>query len=219
MLRFTFVPRKSVCIFFCLMLINNFVLKALGEGKHFESGSMHTPFISNEDTEYISNEYADIKQQIGIDKNEADIFFNKIKRQLKKQIEKVKERSNEIIPETTFRRLINNNGHLSESNIRKVQKRGILIVRNTIPQKETLNMMSDILDYMDKNYMYQANNFSHTAHEVFWSKPQMEARQHPNMIKIQKALLEDLWHKNQDNEVDVDLRLKNNAKIVKNMVI
>ena len=168
---------------------------------------MHTPFILNEDTEYISNEYADIKQQIGIDKNEADIFFNKIKRQLKKQIEKVKERSNEIIPETTFQRIINNNGHLSESNIRKVQKRGILIVRNTIPQKETLNMMSDILDYMDKNYMYQANNFSHTAHEVFWSKPQMEARQHPNMIKIQKALLEDLWHKNQDNEVDVDLRL------------
>ena len=207
MLRSTLLERKSVCLFFFVMIINSFVSKALGNGKHFKSGSMHTPFILKEDTEYISNEYADIKQQIGIDKNEADIFFNKIKRQLKKQIEKVKERSNEIIPETTFRRLINNNGHLSESNIRKVQKHGILIVRNTIPQKETLNMMSDILDYMDKNYMYQANNFSHTAHEVFWSKPQMEARQHPNMIKIQKALLEDLWHKNQDNEVDVDLRL------------
>ena len=118
------------------MLINNFVLKALGEGKHFESGSMHTPFISNEDTEYISNEYADIKQQIGIEKNEADIFFHKIKRQLKKQMKKMKERGNEIIPETTFQRIMNNNGHLSESTIRKVQKHGILILRNTIPQKE-----------------------------------------------------------------------------------
>ena len=207
MLRLAFVERKSVCIFFLLIIINTFVSKALGKEKHVNSGSMHTPFDSNEDTEYISNEYADIKQQIGIDKDEADSFYHKIKKKLNKQIEKIKEKGNEIIPETTFQRIINNNGHLSESNIRKVQKHGILIVRNTIPPKEALNMMSDILDYMDKNYMYQANNFSLTAHEIFWSKPQMKARQHPNMIKVQKALLEDLWHKNPDNEVDVDLRL------------
>ena len=207
MLRFTFVRRKSVWLFFLFMNINNFASKALGQEEDFKSGSMHAQFISNEDTEYISNEYADIKQQIGIEKNEADIFFHKIKRQLKKQIEKIKEKGNEIIPETTFQRIMNNNGHLSESNIRKVQKHGILIVRNTIPQKEALNMMSDILDYMDRNYMYQFNNFSHTAHEIFWSKPQMKARQHPNMIKVQKALLNDLWHKHQENEVDVNLRL------------
>ena len=214
MLRITYVARSYLCISFVLMNINNFVPKALGLDTNPKSGSMDSNYIKNEDTEYVSNEYAYIKQQIGIEKNDANIFFQKIQRQLKKQLEKNKEKGNEIIPETTFQKIKNNHGHLSESIIRKVQKHGILIVRGTIPPKEALHMMSDILDYMDENDVYQANNFSQAAQEIFWTKPQLNARQHPNMIKVQKALLQDLWHKQEDNEVDVDLRLKeNNAKL------
>ena len=43
-----------------------------------------------------------------------------------------------------------------------------------------------------------------TVYEIYWSKPQMRARQHPNMFAVQKALL-GLWHKSEDKEVEVDL--------------
>ena len=208
MLRYIFVVTKIIPIILLFLNWDNFVLEVAGNKTEPNNVSINDFFVTNENTEYLSNEYADIKQDIGIEKNEADIFFQKVKRQLKKQLEKVKEKGNEIIPETTFQKIINNNGHLSESIIRRVQKHGVLIVRNTIPPKETLNMMSDILSYMDKNDMYQTNNFSETALEIYWSKPQMQARQHPNMIKVQKALLMDLWHMQKDNEVDVDLRFK-----------
>ena len=208
MLRYIFVVTKVIPIILLFLNWDNFVLEVAGNKTEPNNVSINDFFVTNENTEYLSNEYADIKQDIGIEKNEADIFFQKVKRQLKKQLEKVKEKGNEIIPETTFQKIINNNGHLSESIIRRVQKHGVLIVRNTIPPKETLNMMSDILSYMDKNDMYQTNNFSETALEIYWSKPQMQARQHPNMIKVQKALLMDLWHMQKDNEVDVDLRFK-----------
>ena len=208
MLRYIFVVTKVIHIILLFLNWDNFVLEVAGNKTEPNNVSINDFFVTNENTEYLSNEYADIKQDIGIEKNEADIFFQKVKRQLKKQLEKVKEKGNEIIPETTFQKIINNNGHLSESIIRRVQKHGVLIVRNTIPPKETLNMMSDILSYMDKNDMYQTNNFSETALEIYWSKPQMQARQHPNMIKVQKALLMDLWHMQKDNEVDVDLRFK-----------
>ena len=208
MLRYIFVVTKIIPIIVLFLNWDTFVLEVAGNKTEPNNVSINDFFVTNENTEYLSNEYADIKQDIGIEKNEADIFFQKVKRQLKKQLEKVKEKGNEIIPETTFQKIINNNGHLSESIIRRVQKHGVLIVRNTISPKETLNMMSDILSYMDKNDMYQTNNFSETALEIYWSKPQMQARQHPNMIKVQKALLMDLWHMQKDNEVDVDLRFK-----------
>ena len=200
-----------------LLILNNYLaLKVVGKEIETNNGATRNYFMANEDTEYVSDEYADIKQQIGLEKKEADIFFQKVTKQLKKQLEKIKEKGDEIIPETTFQKIINNNGYLSESIIRRVRKHGILVVRNTIPPKETLNMMSDLLDYMDKNDIYPTSNFTQTAQDIFWSKPQMQARQHPNMVKIQKVLLRDLWHKQQDNEVDVDLRFsKYNAEFRK----
>lgn len=200
-----------------LLILNNYLaLKVVGKEIETNNGANRNYFMANEDTEYVSDEYADIKQQIGLENKEADIFFQKVTKQLKKQLEKIKEKGDEIIPETTFQKIINNNGYLSESIIRRVRKHGILVVRNTIPPKETLNMMSDLLDYMDKNDIYPTSNFTQTAQDIFWSKPQMQARQHPNMVKIQKVLLRDLWHKQQDNEVDVDLRFsKYNAEFRK----
>ena len=41
-------------------------------------------------------------------------------------------------------------------------------------------------------------------YEIYWSKPQMRARQHTNMYTVQKALLR-LWTKDKDNDMDVDL--------------
>ena len=151
MLRYIFIVTKTIPIILLFLNWDNFVLEVAGNKTEPNNVSIKDFFVTNENTEYLSNEYAHIKQDIGIEKNEADIFFQKVKRQLKKQLEKVKEKGNEIIPETTFQKIINNNGHLSESIIRRVQKHGVLIVRNTIPPKETLNMMSDILSYMDKN--------------------------------------------------------------------
>ena len=210
--------RVSLRVYWLSLLILSKYLALKVDGKEIEtnSGATNNYFMANEDTEYVSDEYADIKHQIGIEKKEADIFFQKVTKQLKKQLEKIKEKGDEIIPETTFQKIINNNGYLSESIIRRVRKHGILVVRNTIPPKETLNMMSDLLDYMDKNDIYPTSNFTQTAQDIFWSKPQMQARQHPNMVKIQKVLLRDLWHKQQDNEVDVDLRFsKYNAEFRK----
>ena len=207
MLRYLFVVRKVIPTILLLVNCDNFVLEIAGNTIEPNNGSIDDFYVTNENTEYVSNEYTELKQDIEIKRDEADIFFQKVQKQLRRQLEKIKEKGNEIIPETSFQKIANNNGHLSESIIRKVQKHGILIVRNTIPPKETLNMMSDILSYMDKNDMYPTNNFSETALEIYWSKPQMQARQHPNMIEVQKALLNDLWHVQQDNKVDVDLRL------------
>ena len=178
----------------------------IGVTAETNGGTINDLFNPNENTEYISDDYARLKEVISLEPKEAEQFFQKVKRQLIKQLDRIKEKGSEIIPETTFQRILSNGGHLPDSIIRKVQKHGVLIVRNTIPSREALEMMSDLIKYMYTNNIYPINNTSQTVFEIYWSKSQMQARQHPNMIKVQQSLLNDLWHTNEDNEVDIDLR-------------
>lgn len=197
-----------ILLYFNLLIYNKYgygVSKTVGVNSEIHGGSINDLFHANENTEYVSDEYANLKEGISLQSDLADKLFQKVKRQLLKQLERIKEKGTEIIPETTFQKITNNGGHLSESIVRKVHKHGVLIVRNTIPAEETYEMMSELIRYLYNNNMYPSNK-SQTAFEIYWSKPQIRARQHPNMIKVQKALLMDLWHTNEDNQVDVDLR-------------
>ena len=101
-----------------LLILNNYLaLKVVGKEIETNNGANRNYFMANEDTEYVSDEYADIKQQIGLENKEADIFFQKVTKQLKKQLEKIKEKGDEIIPETTFQKIINNNdNHYNNDN-------------------------------------------------------------------------------------------------------
>jgi len=55
--------------------------------------------------------------------------------------------------------------------------------------------------------LYVNNGFPRsyqTVYEIYWSKSQVNARQHTNIVAVQKALLE-LWHMNEDNVPSVNL--------------
>ena len=202
---FLFTTKITIFLNFYVLIITSYSYIDVN-GAEVNDGSINHLLNVNENTEYVSDDYSALKEEISLPSDEADKFFQKVKKQLLKQIDRIKEKGNSIIPETTFQRIVSNGGHLSESIVRKVQKHGVLIVRNTIPPRETLLMRSELTRYMYNNDMFQSNA-SQAAFEIYWSKPQLKARQHPNMIQVQKALLQDVWHTDEDNEVDVDLRL------------
>ena len=201
----TFQTKSLMFIFVNLFVLCLTILVSVIADEPMSEGSIINLFDSNENTEYLSDEYVALKKEISLNSKDAERLFQKVKRQLLKHVDKIKEKGSEIIPETSFQKIASNGGHLPEATIRKVEKHGILIVRNTIPAKEVLEMMPELVKYLYDNELY-TTNMTKTAFEIYWSKPQIQARQHPNMIAVQKALLEDLWHTNEDNEVDVDLR-------------
>ena len=201
----TFISNSFMFNFIILFVLCLTILVSVIADKQMSEGSIINLFDSNENTEYLSDEYVALKKEISLNSKDAKRLFQKVKRQLLKHVDKIKEKGSEIIPETSFQKIASNGGHLPDATIRKVEKHGILIVRNTIPAKEVLEMMPELVKYLYNNELYTAN-MTKTAFEIYWSKPQMKARQHPNMIAVQKALLQDLWHTNEDNEVDVDLR-------------
>jgi len=106
-------------------------------------------------------------------------------------------------------------GRVSEAQIAEIRKRGVLIIKQTVPRPQAEKWAEEAVKYLNEND-YNGNKaklddpkdfFSGKTPQiygVYWSKPQTEARQHPNM-QIARAFLNSLWsHKISDTEIAFD---------------
>ena len=198
--------------------------------RHATGGDINDLF-TDEETMFYSDEYAALKDSLGLDAAAVEKAYRKVERRLERQAEMLREaaarQGADLIPSTSFRRIAQNGGRLPDGIADKVRKRGVLIVRGVIPAKEIEEMMSELVKYMYENKAFPKGGINGTqvrklfigitgkktqslvvqsVYEVYWSKSQMRARQHPNLHAVMLAML-DLWHVSGDKEsVDVDLK-------------
>ena len=98
----------------------------------------------------------------------------------------------------TFEKITNNGNKIPFDVAETVRKRGFLVIKDVIPEDETREIMKDFVKYAETNGAFPGKN-NQTVYEIYWSKAQMRARQHPNMYAVHKALL-NLWHLNVKGE-------------------
>ncbi|RYP47164.1 hypothetical protein DL768_006736 [Monosporascus sp. mg162] len=86
----------------------------------------------------------------------------------------------------------------------EIKKRGVVVVRNVVPEKETRAYKDEIEEYVRQNpstRSFPQNNPQ--VFELYWSAPQIKARAHPNLLKTQTALMR-LW-KSSDPESEISM--------------
>ena len=152
-----------------------------------------------QDLDYRSQLNGDLKTLLDVDSMQAQKNLEKLATIIGKKLGKEKS----SIPETTMEKILNNDGQLSERIVKKVRQKGVLIVRNTIPSNLIHLWSGDLIQYLYNNQAFPKES-NQTVYQIYWSKAQVAARQHPNMHKLQKALLR-IWHTSGQSEVDVDL--------------
>lgn len=107
-----------------------------------------------------------------------------------------------VIPEIDFQAIVE--GRVSDDEIALIKKRGCLIVKNTFFDQLAQSWSQAVKDYLaDLDYLGQPDKgldkyFSSLQKgkpqifSVYWSKPQVEARQHENIAKVRK-FINRLW--------------------------
>ncbi len=92
-------------------------------------------------------------------------------------------------------------------NTERIKKKGCLIIKNVFPQGMAEGWNTEVKDYLERNdYLGQKINVEDNyfgslkdskpqVYGIYWSKPQIEARQHENMFKVQR-FLNGLWNDN-----------------------
>lgn len=113
----------------------------------------------------------------------------------------IRARGSELIPEIDYEAIAANNGYLPADAERRLRECGTIIVRGLIPEQQALQWKRSIGDYAQANPStkgFPSNNKQ--IYELYWSKPQLEARSHENMLATQVALNK-AWHAKDTDEV------------------
>ncbi|KAK5995420.1 putative YbiU-like protein [Cladobotryum mycophilum] len=113
-------------------------------------------------------------------------------RELKKENEIIAQRGPQVIPQIEFSDMENGIERLKG----EIKKRGAVVVKGVIPEDVARDYKNQVEEYVAKNPHTKAfpSRDNAQVYELYWSKPQLEARAHPSLLQVQRHLISSLWH-------------------------
>ncbi|KAI2622038.1 DUF1479 domain protein [Xylaria nigripes] len=108
---------------------------------------------------------------------------------LKEENEIIVKEGTNVIPNLEFE-------NLDQDLVRwrsEIKKRGAAVIRGVIPEEEARSYKIDLEEYVRQNPSTRAFPPKNPqVYELYWSSPQIRARAHPNLLKVQLKLM-NLW--------------------------
>lgn len=120
---------------------------------------------------------------------------------LKVEAERIGELGPKAIPEINFRDIEANDGKLPDGLVNTVRQSGCVIIRGVVPEEEASKWEDELRAYTKKHPKIAGfpkndpQNFS-----LFWTKPQMEIRSHPGVMRAM-SFVSQLWHLSRDDSL------------------
>ena len=142
-----------------------------------------------------------LKQRLNLDHQALQESFDRLEKVLDEELPKI---SADSIPQIKFQDLIESNGEFNDPEIlAKLKKSGVIIIRNVFAKEQAEQWHQQLIDYFEKNGL-DPKDKNTNMYESYWSPSEVDARHHPNMIVLQKALM-GLWTKKTGLDDCVDL--------------
>lgn len=139
----------------------------------------------------LAPEYADLKGRLIRGHHDAvRASWERLLRDLCEEIPHIIEAGSNVIPEIDFKDI----GNAPEAFSNELRKRGVAVVRGVIPEQEVLGWKEDLRQYIKENPQTKAFPPENPqVFELYWSRTQLLARAHPNMLQMQRFLMS-YWH-------------------------
>ncbi|RPA93302.1 DUF1479-domain-containing protein [Choiromyces venosus 120613-1] len=139
----------------------------------------------------LPDRYAELKRRftVGRERVLAE-SWERLLLDLEKETAVVKRFGSDIIPQVEFKNL----SSLDTAKIAEIKKRGVVVVKNVLPDNEALAMKESLKGYIKRNSWAKAFPADSPAvYELYWSPAQRAARAHPSLIASQR-FVNSLWH-------------------------
>lgn len=143
----------------------------------------------------LDDRFAELKEKLRPPEGRLAEAWQRLHKAIEVEVAEIKAKGSSVIPTVDFAEIAANGGKFPEHIAMAVRKRGCVVVRNTIDKDTALAMKQGTKDYIAKNSEHLAGfpKDKPQVWECYWSKPQGQMRQHPNMLTTQTALNR-LWH-------------------------
>src|SRR5262245_43103776 len=155
----------------------------------------------------VKETIAKTKRALGASSAKLKDAFRRLEDRIKREAEIIQEvvaSGRSPLPEVEFASV--KAGKVADDKLGEIRKRGFAIIRGVFPRTQAEEWNEELGHYIDDNQYYEKaakkgtldNYFSQLdaarpqIFGIYWSKPQIEARQHENMA-IAKRFMNRLW--------------------------
>jgi hypothetical protein len=145
--------------------------------------------------------------------------FAEVEEHVRREVDDVvaaRERGLPVVPEVDFAKV--RAGAVPEAAARAIRRRGAAVVRGVFPRAQAASWNDAIGEYLSRNryqerpaeaaldgYFSALQSGRPQIFGIYWSKPQVEARQHPALAEV-RAFLNGLWRHASEGAVHFDPR-------------
>lgn len=167
-------------------------------------GSIANAFVSlSKGQVELPPRFAELKREITA--GNGELILNSWHRLLRhiqlKTIPRIAQFSSSAVPEVQFEDIKKNGGGLPDQAKELLKDCGTIVVRSLVPEHMALQWKQSVRDYVHANPStkgFPADNIQ--VYELYWTRAQLEARSHENMMITQTALNK-VWKKHADDRV------------------
>ncbi|CAI6339659.1 unnamed protein product [Periconia digitata] len=147
--------------------------------------------LSGQEFTPLTPEYAELKTRLI--QGREDLIrqsWERLLKDLREEIPLIVEQGSKIIPQIDFKDV----DDAPEAFSQELRKRGVAVIRGVVSQQEALGWKEDLRQYIRQNPQTKAFPPENPqVFELYWSRAQLLARAHPNMLKAQRFLMS-YWH-------------------------
>ncbi|KAL4889772.1 hypothetical protein BDV59DRAFT_210063 [Aspergillus ambiguus] len=158
-----------------------------------QEGDISSVFVSlsGKENAPLSQRFAEQKKRlIAGREDQVKASWDRLLHQLREEVQLIEERGSDIIPSIDFKDIHNAPKKFQN----ELRKRGVAVVRGVVPEHEARAYKEEIESYARANPGTKAYPpHDPQVYELYWSKPQMRARTHPNVLDAQRFLM-GFWH-------------------------
>lgn len=168
-------------------------------------------------TQKIAEQITDAKRSLRDELSDPASVFRDVEAHIEDEVETIDAKKTEggpVIPEVDFEDIAGD--QVSDATRRTIKRRGCVIVRGTFPRERAQAWNETLGDYLTRNDYYDTGSdapvddyFSNLDADrpqifsIYWSKPQVEARQDARMAETQ-TFLNRLWTHQRNGEIFFD---------------
>ncbi|KAM5544876.1 hypothetical protein V8D89_001774 [Ganoderma adspersum] len=149
--------------------------------------------------------FADLKKEIAVSipdfETRATKAWGEILVELDKATKEIATKGSTNVPEVNFSEL----GTLSPERVKEIRDKGCLVIRDIVDDEEARTWQAWLRDYVSKNPVPGFPAEDKQFFEAYWTKSQIRARSHPNVLSA-TTWLNKMYHtKNGESAQGIDL--------------
>lgn len=132
--------------------------------------------------------------------------WKRLLKALKIETGKISEEGSKYVPQVEWEEIVQNDFQIPKDVSQLFKERGVIMINNLIPETQIDTWFQELVEFCKAHPETAGYTFPNPAswYNVFWTKPQMEARTHENVQKLMSILSKQFYTTDPNTLLDLD---------------